>query len=131
MSTGESLQFGRGSFPVTYKVLKCKTFTFPTPFTSPFADDNIHVHLTIHNESPNYVYEAAVGWVEDVNITGFTGCVVTSGPGPSPRQLSADWMAFQGAPSGLQTGRLEVPIFTTGSQCVDVSFTTVRRDVLG
>ena len=66
-----------------------------------------------------------MGWVEDVRTTGFTGCVVASGAGVSSRKLSADWMAFQGTPSGSQTGRLQVPLFTTGSQCVDTSFGTV------
>ena len=116
---GESPQFGRGSFPVDGKILKCKNFTFPSPFTN----DNVHVHITIQNESPkSNVYEAAVGWVEDVGVAGFTGCVVASGPDLSSRQLSADWMAFQDTPPGSQTGRLQVPLFTTGSKCVETSF---------
>ncbi|XP_078383333.1 uncharacterized protein LOC144665923 [Oculina patagonica] len=104
------LQFGRESFPVDSKTLKCTSFTFPVPFTS----SDVHVHVTIHN---NFIYEAAVGWVEDVTQTGFTGCVVASGPGISTRQLSADWMAFQGTPPGTQTGSIQFPLFTTGTRC--------------
>ena len=62
--------------------------------------------MTVQNQSPkNNVYEAAVGWVEGVTQTQFTGCVVTAGKGFSYRKLSADWLAFQGTPSGSQTGR--------------------------
>ncbi|KAL9962770.1 hypothetical protein ACROYT_G031908 [Oculina patagonica] len=107
---GQPLQFGRESFPVDSKTLKCTSFTFPVPFTS----SDVHVHVTIHN---NFIYEAAVGWVEDVTQTGFTGCVVASGPGISTRQLSADWMAFQGTPPGTQTGSIQFPLFTTGTRC--------------
>ena len=82
--------------------------------------------MTVQNQSPkNNVYEAAVGWVEGVTQTQFTGCVVIAGKGFSYRKLSADWLAFQGTPSGLQTGRMAVPIFTTGSVCVDTYFSTV------
>ena len=45
---GESYQFGRGSFPVDDNTLKCKNFTFTSSFTS----DDVHVHITINNESP-------------------------------------------------------------------------------
>lgn len=111
------------TFPVNEKTLKCKNFTFPSSFSS----DDVHVHMTVQNQSPkNNVYEAAVGWVEGVTRTQFTGCVVTAGKGFSYRKLSADWLAFQGTPSGSQTGRMAVPIFTTGSVCVDTYFSTVR-----
>ncbi|KAJ7325630.1 hypothetical protein OS493_029493 [Desmophyllum pertusum] len=106
----QSLQFGRESFPIDSKTLKCTTFTFPKPFTS----SDVHVHITIHNA---LIHEAAVGWVEEVTQTGFTGCVVASGPGISTRQLSADWMAFEGSPPGTQTGRIQFPLFTTGTRC--------------
>lgn len=92
------------------KTLKCTSFIFPVPFTN----SDVHVHITIHN---NFIYEAAVGWVEDVTQTGFTGCVVASGPGISTRQLNADWMAFQGTPPGTQTGSIQFPLFTTGTRC--------------
>ena len=120
---GEFPQFGRETFPVNEKTLKCNNFTFP----SSFSGDDVHVHMTVHNESPkNIVYEAAVGWVENVTRTHFSGCVVTAGKGFSYRNLSADWLAFQGTPLGSQTGKMAVPFFTTGSVCVDIYFSTVR-----
>lgn len=99
--------------------MKCTNSTFPVPFTG----SDVHVHITIRS---NFVYEAAVGWVEDVTQTGFTGCVVASGPSISTRQLSADWMAFQGTPSGVQTGRIQFPLFTTGTRCWTHVFAKVK-----
>ena len=118
-------QFGRGVFPSSEsEVFKCHSFSFSPLFTS----DDIHVQITQYNadNTKRYTYEAAVGWVEQITKAGFTSCSVCSGE-RGTQTLKFDWMAYVGTPSGTETGRFSVPMFTTGTECSTVYFKTVSK----
>lgn len=94
----------------------CKSFGFTTVFTS--AD--VHVQTAVFNNDTAPTYEAAVGWVEQTTTAGFTTCVETAGPMKTPRTIQVQWMAYTGNPDSGLAGTVNVPLFTTGTECVDV-----------
>jgi hypothetical protein len=75
------------------------------------------------------VHEAAVSWVEDVNVNNFTFCVMESGrnEGPPHGFATVEYIAYQGAPSGGLAGLVSMPEWWTGTKCqnVDISLVSV------
>ncbi|KAK3740263.1 hypothetical protein QZH41_017827, partial [Actinostola sp. cb2023] len=72
----------------------------------------------------SFTYEATVSWIEQITENGFTACIETAGPVPITRTVKLNWMAYAGSPKGGLAGSFTVPLFTTGTECVDI-------DILG
>ena len=64
----------------------CHSLSFVPSFTK---EDSIRVQLSYHH-SRAPTYEAVVGWVERLNISGFEACVATSGP-IRPSRKGRNW----------------------------------------
>ena len=61
-----------------------------------------------------------VGWVERVNTSGFEACVATSGPIRPRREVTVQWLAYDEVPSQGREGIMDIPLWTTGTECVTV-----------
>ena len=118
------MEFSSGTFVmIASKEYMCKSFAFKTPFKS--ADlPNAHVQTAIFNDDKSFTYEATVSWIEQITENGFTACIETAGPVPITRTVKLNWMAYAGSPKGGLAGSFTVPLFTTGTECVDI-------DILG
>lgn len=106
---------------------QCKSFGFQTAFTS----SDVHIQTAIFNSGSTPIYEAAVSWVEQTTISGFTTCVETAGPMKTSRTILIQWMAYAGSPDSGLAGSISVPLFTTGTECVDVDLVGKVSNLLG
>lgn len=98
-----------------YQEHLCHPVSFKTPFTD---DEHIRIQLSYHQSAPTY--EAVVGWVERINASGFEACVATSGPIRPGREVTVQWFAYDEVPSQGREGILDIPLWTTGTECVTV-----------
>ena len=91
-----------------------------------YPDKSVHVQVSVsHVNQTNRVHDAAVAWVENVSVHGFSFCIMESGrnEGPPHGEATLEWMAYQGAPGGGMGGEVSIPNWWTGTKCqtVDVS----------
>ena len=96
----------------------CQTVQFE-PLTF-YPDKRVHVQISVsHVNDTTQVHEAAVSWVEDVNVNNFTFCVMESGrnEGPPHGFATVEYIAYQGAPSGGLAGLVSMPEWWTGTKC--------------
>ena len=98
-----------------YQEHLCHSLSFKTPFTE---GDYVRVQLSYHQSVPTY--EAVVGWVERVNASSFEACVATSGPIRPRREVTVQWLAYDAVPSQGKEGVMDIPLWTTGTECVTV-----------
>ena len=96
----------------------CHSLSFNPPFNE---DEPIRVQLSYH-QSGAPTYEAVVGWVERVNASGFEACVSTSGPIRPSREVTVQWLAYDVVPNEWEEGIKEIPLWTTGTECVKITF---------
>ena len=109
--------FGRKTVTILpYSEHLCHSLSFVPSFTK---EDSIRVQLSYHH-SRGPTYEAVVGWVERLNISGFEACVATSGPIRPSREVTVQWLAYDVVPSGGKEGIEDIPLWTTGTVCVAV-----------
>ncbi|KAL9972572.1 hypothetical protein ACROYT_G018902 [Oculina patagonica] len=102
----------------------CKKVIFP-PFSF-YPDKEVHVQITTNHWNStrrNYVHEATVSWVENVNYRNFKVCVTAAGRNDrSFREFSSvDWVAYQGAPDGGVAGKTRIPQWWTGTKCQEIT----------
>ena len=100
-----------------YQEHLCQLLSFKTPFSN---KGHIRIQLSYHQSAPTY--EAVVGWIERVNASGFAACVATSGPIRPRREVTVQWLAYDEVPSQGREGIMDIPLWTTGTECVTVDF---------
>ena len=111
------LLYGRKTVTIIpYHEHLCHSLSFNPPFT--YSKD-IRVQLSYH-QSGAPTYEAVVGWVERVNVSGFQACVATSGPIRPSREVTVQWLAYDAVPNRGREGIEDVPLWTTGTECVKI-----------
>ncbi|XP_027035706.1 uncharacterized protein LOC113664306, partial [Pocillopora damicornis] len=120
--TGFPVQRGRVELKrdVSWADTACELVTFP-PFSF-YPDKQVHVQITTNHWNStrnNFVHEATVSWVENVNYQNFKVCVTTAGRNDRGAKEFAfvDWMAYQGAPDGGVAGKTRIPEWWTGTKC--------------
>lgn len=96
-----------------------------------YTDKPIEVQITVNHidtSEKSYVHDAAVSWVENVNIDRFTACAMAAGfnERKSNANVTVDWMAYQGAPMGGVAGKVRISQWWTGTTCKAVNFPSVR-----
>jgi hypothetical protein len=94
-----------------------------------YPDKVVHVQVSVsHVNQSDRVHDAAVAWVENVNVNGFSFCVMESGrnEGPPHGEATLEWMAYQGAPSEGLAGKVSIPYWWTGSKCQTVAVSAVQ-----
>ncbi|PFX14674.1 hypothetical protein AWC38_SpisGene21153 [Stylophora pistillata] len=102
----------------------CELVTFP-PFSF-YPDKEVYVQITINywnSTRRNFVHEATVSWVENVNYQNFRVCATAAGRNDRGTKefATVDWMAYQGAPNGGVTGNTRIPEWWTGTKCIEIS----------
>ena len=107
----------------------CETVKFrPYAF---YPDKPVHVQATVNHwntTDPDYVHDASVTWVQNVNYDGFTVCVTQAGRNDRPKKTlaSVDWIAYQGAPPGGVADRVRISAWWTGTTCKTITFPQVN-----
>ena len=94
-----------------------------------YPDKIVHVQASVsHVNQSDRVHDAAVSWVENVSIDGFSFCVMESGrnEGPPHGEATLEWMAYQGSPTGGLAGKVSIPHWWTGTKCQKVDLSAVR-----
>ena len=105
----------------------CQTIQFD-PLTF-YPDKPVHAQISVsHVNDTAQVHDAAVAWVENVNINNFTFCVMESGrnEGPPHGFATVEYIAYQGAPSGGLAGLVPIPEWWTGTKCQNVDISMVN-----
>ena len=89
---------------------------------------NIRVQTTINyfNYSGNFIHDAAVTWVENVNLTSFDVCALKAGRldrlTPDNGLTFVDFIAFQEAPKSASAGQVIMSNWWDGPRCEAVTF---------
>ncbi|PFX14672.1 Fibrillin-1 [Stylophora pistillata] len=98
--TGFPVQRGRVELKrdVSWAETACELVTFP-PFSF-YPDKEVHVQITTNHWNStrrNFVHEATVSWVENVNFQNFRVCATAAGRNDRGTKefTTLDWMAYQ------------------------------------
>ena len=89
---------------------------------------NVRVQTTINyfNYTGNFIHDAAVTWVEKVNLSSFDVCALKAGRldrlTPDDGLTFIDFIAFQEAPKSASAGQVVMPNWWDGTQCESVTF---------
>ena len=107
----------------------CKTVVFP-PYRF-YPDKQVHVQVTANHMKLTdaiTVHDAVTSWTEKINSNNFTVCVMQTGRKQETANPFAtiDWLAYQGAPRGALTGKVQLQKWWSGTNCADVTFPKVR-----
>ena len=101
----------------------CKKISFQRPF---YGGQQVKVLASVgHTEKSKNPRNGAAFWVEDVETSGFTACVVEFGDSSNGTK-EVNWIAVQSAPSGSQIGTASLNAWTTGTECKRIDFQQVR-----
>lgn len=88
----------------------------------------MHLQTSINyfNYTGSFVHDAAVTWVESVNMTSFEVCVLKAGRAdrvtPDSGLTFVDYMAFQEAPVNSVAGQETMKNWWDGTNCQDIRF---------
>ena len=97
-----------------------------------YPDKPVHIQVSVNHvnfSDPEYVHEAVVAWVEEILEKNFTVCVTQAGRNEKRNGetfATVDWLAYQGAPDGGLSGKIDMPTWLTGTSCRTVSLPSVR-----
>ena len=101
----------------------CDTVQFPAPFQN---GGTIRVFPSLsHEDHPGNGNEASVAIVTSVDQNSFSICLTE--PAQPTGEMTLNWFAFNDAvlPQGTLTGSVSYSLFTSGSSCNDVTFSSV------
>ena len=87
-----------------------------------YPDKPIEVQITVNHidtSDKSFVHDASVSWVEHVNYSQFTACVMVAGfnERKSSANVTVDCIGYQGAPVGGVTGEVRISQWWTGTTC--------------
>ena len=114
--------------------MQCKTVPFKTAlFESSRGHVYVQTSINYFNYSGNFIHDAAVTWVENVNIYTFEVCALKAGRAerltPDGGLTFVDFVAFQECPADAIAGRLQMPSdWWDGTKCKSVAFEKVRHN---
>ena len=121
------LQRGRVALRLQTEDVRCRKVYFNTGnFES--SKGNVRVQTTINyfNYSGNFIHDAAVTWVENVNLSSFDVCALKAGRldrlTPDGGLTFVDFIAFQEAPKSSSAGQVIMTNWWDGTQCESVTF---------
>jgi len=111
--------------------VQCKTVSFKkAEFESSRGRVYVQTSINYFNYSGNFIHDAAVTWVENVNLDTFEVCALKAGRAerltPDGGLTFVDFVAFQECPVGAIGGRLQMPPnWWDGTTCKIVPFEKV------
>ena len=114
--------------------VQCKTVSFKeAEFESSRGTVYVQTSINYFNYSGNFIHDAAVTWVENVNYHTFEVCALKAGRAerltPDGGLTFVDFVAFQESPVGAISGRLQMPSdWWDGTSCKSVAFEKVRHN---
>ena len=121
------LQGGRVALRLATKDVRCKkVYLMEGIFQS--SKGNVRVQTTINyfNYTGNFIHDAGVTWVENVNLSSFDVCALKAGRldrlTPDDGLTFIDFIAFQEAPKSASAGQVVMPNWWDGTQCKSVTF---------
>lgn len=129
------LERGRVTLRLNTTDVQCKTVSFKkAAFEISRGNVSIQTSINYFNYSGDFIHDAAMTWVENVNIHTFEVCALKAGRAerltPDGGLTFVDFVAFQESPVGAISGRLQMPSdWWDGTTCKTVAFEKVRHKV--
>ena len=126
------LQRGRVALRLDTIDVRCRKVYFRNG-TFDIARGSVRVQTTINyfNYSGNFIHDAAVTWVENVNIKSFEVCALKAGRTervtPDGGLTYIDFIAFQEAPKDAAAGQINMTNWWDGTQCQRVTYQVSER----
>lgn len=123
------IQRGRVALRLDKVDVQCRLVKFKSSFE--VARGTVHLQTTINyfNYTGSFVHDAAVTWIESVNMTSFEVCALKAGRAervtPDGGLTFVDYIAFQEAPVNAVAGQQVMKDWWVGTNCKDVSFSSV------
>ena len=107
--------------------VQCKTVLFKeAEFESSRGSVYVQTSINYFNYSGNFIHDAAVTWVENVNLSSFDVCALKAGRldrlTPDGGLTFVDFIAFQEAPKSSAAGQVIMSNWWDGTQCESVTF---------
>ena len=88
--------------------------------------------INYFNHTGSFVHDAAVTWVESVNINSFQVCALKAGRAervtPDGGLTFIDYVAFQEAPVDTVAGQATMTDWWDGSKCMDIPLSVSSFD---
>lgn len=105
---------------------QCRLVRFKKSFEQGRGAVHLQTSINYFNYTGSFVHDAAVTWVESVNMTSFEVCVLKAGRAdrvtPDSGLTFVDYMAFQEAPVNSVAGQETMKNWWDGTNCQDIRF---------
>ena len=121
------LQRGRVALRLDTEDVRCRKVYFKTgSFQSNRGNVRVQTAINYFNYSGSFIHDAAVTWVENVNLSSFDVCALKAGRldrlTPDGGLTFVDFIAFQEAPKSSTAGQVIMTNWWDGTQCESVTF---------
>ncbi|KAK2556576.1 Contactin-associated protein-like 5 [Acropora cervicornis] len=120
------IQRGRVTLRLDTVDVKCRFVAFKSSFEVGRGTVNLQTSINYFNFTGSFVHDAAVAWVENVNLTSFEVCVLKAGRGdrltPDSGLTFVDYVAFQEAPVNAVAGQQLMTDWWDGTNCQSITF---------
>lgn len=110
--------------------MQCRTISFKNvSFEANRGLVHVQTSINYFNYTGNFVHDAAVTWVESVNINSFEVCALKAGRAerltPDGGLTFVDYIAFQEAPVDSVAGQFSISNLWDGTNCKKIDFPPV------
>ncbi|XP_078357011.1 uncharacterized protein LOC144641875 [Oculina patagonica] len=123
------LQRGRIVLRLQTTDVQCRTISFNNvngSFESSRGLVHVQTSINYFNYTGNFVHDAAVNWIENVNLNAFDVCALKAGRAerltPDGGLTFVDYIAFQEAPVDSVAGRFSISNWWDGTNCKKIDF---------
>ncbi|CAH3038598.1 unnamed protein product, partial [Porites lobata] len=115
------IQRGRVALRLDKVDVQCRLVEFKASFDANRGSVHLQTTINYFNYTGSFVHDAAVTWVENVNITAFEVCALKAGRAervtPDGGITFVDYIAFQEAPVDTIAANIPMKNWWEGTQC--------------
>jgi len=118
------IQRGRVVLRLDMIDVQCRLVKFKTSFEASRGSVHLQTSINYFNHTGSFVHDAAVTWVESVNLTSFEVCALKAGRAerltPDGGLTFIDYVAFQEAPVDTVAGQALMSDWWDGTNCKSI-----------
>lgn len=115
------IQRGRVALRLDKVDVQCRLVEFKASFDANRGSVHLQTTINYFNYTGSFVHDAAVTWVENVNITAFEVCALKAGRAervtPDGGITFVDYIAFQEAPVDTIVANIPMKNWWDGTHC--------------
>ena len=126
------IQRGRVVLRLDMIDVQCRLVKFKASFEASRGSVHLQTSINYFNHTGSFVHDAAVTWVESVNLTSFEVCALKAGRAerltPDGGLTFIDYVAFQEAPVDTVAGQALMSDWWDGTNCQSIKLSVSLKE---